>query len=113
MNEHLTITLTGRAPVRIRKADWPIVAKAAHWDGEIEAQANRHAQLIVRQHADGRAVVYGIYTTLWQGERDRRGGQLLQAGADLVSAIYAVAQAMEFDEDLAQRTIADLPAVEI
>ena len=61
MNEHLTITLTGRAPVRIRKADWPIVAKATAWNGEIEAQADRHSQLIVRQHADGRAVVYGVF----------------------------------------------------
>jgi hypothetical protein len=84
-NPHLTITLTGRNPVKIKKDDWPIIADAEdYWyDGQVEFQANRRkkCKLVVRQHADGRTLVYGIYTyqTNFQSERgyDVRGGELL------------------------------------
>ena len=84
-NEKLTITLTGRSPVKINKDEWPIVASAEdkQFDGQYEFQANRHAswKLLVRQHNDGRTIVYAIhsYSSQFQGEGGRglRGGELL------------------------------------
>ena len=83
--EKLTITLTGIPPVQITKADWPVLASAEHreWDNTYEFQANRKSswKLIVRQHEDGRTIVYGIYTyvTQWEKENshDVRGGEML------------------------------------
>lgn len=132
-NEKLTITLTGRPPVRITKDDWPIIASAsdkAH-DNEYEFQANRKAEwkLIVRQHADGRTIVYGIYTysTSYRGSHsaELRGGELLAADTDIPAAIAQVASALEVRMPegvrwgpgvfprLAHECTADLPAVEI
>lgn len=108
----LTITLTGRAPVRIRRADWPVIASAAYHDGADDSEANRRWRLTVRQHADGRVVVYGVYASSWQGERDCRGGELVAPGEDIAEAIYRVADHLGF-RWLADDAIADLPAEEI
>jgi hypothetical protein len=71
-----TITLTNRRPVRINEDNWPCIAEG-QWcdhDGQIRAQANREWNLwiCVRQHADGRALVYGAYeySTSFERERD-------------------------------------------
>lgn len=109
MNEKLTITLTDRAPVTIVKADWPIVATAKDWDNEHECQANRTWRLTVRQHADGRAIVYGVYDSAWQHERDLRAGQLCDADANLAAAIREVASDCGC-ERIVPACIADLPA---
>jgi hypothetical protein len=137
-NEKLTITLTGRPPVKITKDEWPVIASAdaKEYDNQYEFQANRTAawKLIVRQHEDGRAIVYAIhnYSSQYQGEsgRDVRGGELIDAGADLPKAIDRVAEVIEarmpVDDGsnghhwgqgvfprLAHECIADLPAVEL
>lgn len=112
-DEKLTITLTDRAPVTIVKDQWPVIASSTDYAGEVEAQASRTWRMTVRQHADGRAVVYGVYTTRWQGESGRRGGQLLASGADLIAAINAVAEDLGSPERVARTCIADLPAEEI
>ena len=111
-----TITLTGRAPVTIVEADWPIIAKADADDArqpELAVEANRKWQLRVRRHADGRTIVYGTYSTHYQGDRDRRAGSMLTAAlfeADIANAIVHVADALGGPERLAQDCIADLPA---
>lgn len=113
-NPKLTITLTRRAPVTVSKEEWPIIASAKDWDNQHECQANRTWKLTVRQHADGRALVYGVYTTQYQGEKDKRGGELLEgANPDIPAAIGRVADYLGFDCGLADRCIADLPAVEM
>jgi hypothetical protein len=142
-NPKLTITLTGRPPVKITKEDWPIIASAEDktWDNQYECQANRAAKwkLIVRQHNDGRTIVYAVhtYTSQWQGEdgRDVRGGEMLTvSGADaesvgdtdpIVAAIQRVAAEIEDRlEDagqwstgtfprLAHECVASLPAEEL
>ena len=135
-NPKLTITLTGRAPVKITKEDWPVIASGEDkwYDGQHECQANRTKswKLIVRQHADGRTLVYGIYasSSQWQGEASEnvRGGEMLTvegATADevgdtapIIAAIFRVADDMEKRSGakefarLAHECVADLPAVE-
>ena len=114
MGKMRTITLSDRAPIKIDEDAWPVIAAAKWHDGQVESQANRTASLRVRQHADGRAVVYGVYDSLWRGEEGMRPGVLLDAGADVVAAIRAVAAELgETGERLARECIADLPAEEI
>ena len=106
----LTITLTARAPVTIVKDDWPIIARASDHDGQVESQADRTWRLAVRQHDDGRAVVYGVHDTNWQSERCRRGGEMLAAGEDIPAAIARVAATVGAEE-IAAECVSDLPAV--
>ena len=113
-NEKLTITLTGRPPVKIAKDEWPIVASGDSWSGGgCEAQANRTYKIKVRQHADGRAIVYGVFNSQWQNEDDRRGGELLAAGEDIAAAIERVGDDCGITESAIRACIADLPAEEI
>lgn len=125
-----TITLTDRPPVKINEDKWPVIASAqdSEHDGKVECQANRKSSwwIKVRQHEDGRALVYAgySYSTNWQGTSGHahKHGALLPAAAtmqDIVSAINAVATDMgagEHDGDdasrwprLADECIADLP----
>jgi len=122
-----TITLTDRPPVTIKDEDWPVVAEASHksWDNTYEFQANRtwKGWLKVRQHEDGRALVYGRddYDTQFQGEDGHcyRGGELLDKGADIAAAIRRVADGLvarganDAMLQIAHECIADLPAVEL
>ena len=90
----LTITLTGRPPVTIIEGDWPIIASG--WDAESDAQANHRSEwsIRVRQHSDGRALVYATYsyTSDWQGARDysARRGVLLPTGSDAAAICTAI-----------------------
>lgn len=119
----LTITLTDRPPVRICTTDWPQIASYLDHDGAVECQANHQWWLRVRQHADGRTIVYGAYTGGPGGTRADfracRAGVLLQkrdmrmsCADDIICSIHAVAQTINCPE-IAQYVIADLPAVEI
>lgn len=111
--EKLTITLTDARPVTIVKADWPVVASAKDWDNQYESQANRTWKLFVRQHEDGRAIVYGVYDTSWGGEDSRRAGALVPADGDIIGAIKSVGEYLDFDRNLVDQCIADLPAEEL
>lgn len=106
-----TITLTNAAPVRISESLWPVVAVASDHDGQIEAQANRTWSLRVREHADGRRIVYGVHGTCFQNERDASGGEIVPAGGDVVAAIRRVNETIGGSDYLANSCIADLPAV--
>ncbi len=114
-SEHLTITLTGRPPVRVVKADWPIVAEDHRYGGATgEARADAdYWRLVFRQHADGRAIVYGIFSSQWANVRDVRGGELLGPNEDVPASIYRVAADLGFDAELAEGCIHDLPAEEL
>ena len=130
-----TITLTDRPPVTIREDDWPIIAssQSKEFDNQYEFQANCTSKwhFAVRQHDDGRAIVYATYSysSTYQNARNyrARAGVLLAADATknngLVDAIRAVsatianAEHVGTDADrwptLRDECIADLPAVEI
>jgi len=128
-----TIALTDRPPVRIREDAWPVIAHGRYrnHDNQYEFQANRRwrADVRVRQHADGRAIVYGVYEyeTAYQGERgfNARVGELVAPGGDLVEAIRRVGASIGEAADVAGRDyrahideavrgcIADLPAEDL
>jgi len=127
--KYRTITLTDRQPVKIREDEWPILAKGSYatWDGQYECQATqtRRIHITVRQHADGRAIVYGRYdyTTRWQGAKGVRHnvGHLCDrpiSTAELVKAIQdvgreladRVGEDMPDIRDVANECIAGLPA---
>lgn len=59
------IRLSGRRPVTVDTDDWPRTANGHgnEYDGETAAQSVRTRTwwVSVRQHADGRALVYGVY----------------------------------------------------
>lgn len=119
-----TITLTDRAPVTIVEAEWPEIASGRYQtptsiisggDGTVTTIAIR-----VRQHADGRAIVYGTdHRTGADGYTSRAGQYLVFGGGDLIAdAIHAVGQDLctQAGSDCAdiQRAVraclADLPA---
>ncbi|MDQ3170807.1 MAG: hypothetical protein M3Q55_11770 [Acidobacteriota bacterium] len=54
----ISFPLSDRRPISIVEADWPIVARADWHSGEHECQANEVAHVEVREHADGRRVVF-------------------------------------------------------
>lgn len=131
MSKTRTITLTDRPPVTIDEDKWPLIASVSdkEYDNQYEFQANRISKwfFAVRQHDDGRVIVYATYSydTAWQGARcyAAKHGDLLPAGTDsagIVASINDVARRMEAAEcngedsgrwaTLAADCIADLPA---
>jgi hypothetical protein len=113
-----TITLTDRRPIRIADEEWPeivaVTGTSADEDPNLaravqtlnDRMADRYA-LRVRQHADGRAVVYLVVSAAVGP--DYRAGKLLEAGADLVAAIHRVADG-HVPAALVRQANADLPA---
>jgi hypothetical protein len=120
-----TITLTDRPPVRIREDEWPLIAKGtgdSYGSGDYSRYQQALAQgecdryrLTVRQHADGRAIVYGVFdaATAWTGSEDVSGGELLPPRADIAAAIRRVGAYCQLPDSIIRECTADLPAVEI
>jgi len=134
MAEKRTITLSDRPPVTVNEEDWGFIAvvRDSEHDGQVEYQANSKSKwfLGVRQHDDGRTIVYATYyySTNWQNARDfsAKHGVMLPKDCttdDICKAIKEVANRMESceaaDEDnkrwssLADACIADMPAEEL
>lgn len=123
------IILSERRPVTITLEDWPRIAHASRfWGGSGHAcQANETGHIIVRQHDDGRTLVYCSRDSgpggMPAGYRGSEGGYLLEYDAELphagpeeqdriVRAIRRCAGIIDAPE-LADECIADLPAEEI
>jgi len=124
-----TITLSDRPPVKITDDDWPVIAWAtgdSYGDGDcarrsqalLQGECDRYA-LRVRRHADGRAIVYAIVdaaASAWHepaGGHDWRGGELVDAGADLAAVIRRVGESGGIPDHVIREAIADLPAEEL
>lgn len=124
-----TITLTDRRPVKIEDEHWPIVAKgtgdtySGHDYGRYQqalaqGECDRYA-VRVRQHADGRALVYAVVDAAdvaWHapaGGIDHRGGVLLEPGADIPAAVLAVCERAGIPRHVADECIAELPAEDL
>lgn len=124
-----TITLTNQPPVRIREEEWPAIAGGSfNWfDNQYEFQANRKCDIFVRvrQHADGRTLVYAgyDYSSAYQNERNAkyRTGELLASGEAMIPALHRVMdelaeRAGEREKeirDCLNECIADLPAQDL
>jgi hypothetical protein len=97
----LTIILTGQPSIRIDDAHWPRIATT-------ELEAGLYVlQLNVRQHADGRRIVYATLTGKpgYAVANERHGaGIVLEPRADILIAIRQVAQdiAQDFDDKVAR-----------
>lgn len=140
-----TITLTGRPPVKIREDQWPEIASANDDTDESPGRTKRSEEvdeysIRVRQHADGRVLVYAVLDAAiaaWRqpaGGKSRRGGELLdaesvrarrlaQAGpsgepvqiisTEIVAAIRRVGEDCQIPDSVIRACIADLPAEEL
>lgn len=120
-----TITLTDRRPVTIRESEWPELASATgdSFRGDVGRYQQARARgeidtysLRVRQHADGRAIVYGVLDAAiaaWRqpaGGEDHRGGELLDGGSDLAAALRRVGESCRLPDSVIRDAVADLPA---
>ena len=122
--DKITIRLSDRSPVCLVEAAWPKVAYGEDYSGQYDFQSFDGVCIAVRQHADGRTIVYGRAGD-WEGggrlERENRSaGFLLAKGDDVVRAIRRVAGILEgtafigaMAHAAARRCIADLPAEEV
>jgi len=115
-----TITLSQQAPVAINDETWPLIAEGRYArdtrNGTPLPQYEYDSHSIrVRQHADGRAIVYGILrgATAWTGTEGVKAGELLEAGEDIVHFIRQVGAYCGLSEHAISACIADLPAVEL
>jgi hypothetical protein len=118
----LKITMSERRPLSIVEDEWPLIACADWHDGAVQSQANHVRTIRVRQHADGRRLVYGWLRAgnggVYAGWRGAEGGLLVQPFAcvpndtETVRAIRRVAGIIE-DDKLGDQCIADLPAESI
>lgn len=115
-----TITLTDRAPIRIAEDRWPLIASGTgrsrvNYGAPIPDYETDGYSLRVRQHADGRAIVYGVLdaSTAWTGTEDRAGGELLAADDDVPAAIRRVGEYCELPDAIIRECIADLPPLDI
>lgn len=112
-----TITLTDRPPVTIREDQWPIIATGDWGDSSngIRSQSNREATVRVREHEDGRRIVYGVSSSQWQGESGSKAGMLIPAvdgKPDTDATIRAIHDVTDMigHPALSAECIADLPA---
>jgi len=125
MNETTTttkkikISMSERRPVEIVAEEWPVIAKAVDHDGKVECQANNVWAIKVREHKDGRRLVYGWHEAGGGGQyaefRPTYGGFLLdssQGEEETVRSIRRVAGMIK-REDMGSQCVAALPAEEI
>jgi hypothetical protein len=125
MGKTRTITLTGRRPVTIDEAEWPLIARASgdDYDGNDPAkhqQASDQGELDeyalrVRQHEDGRAIVYGTYTEGWNSRHDglTHAGYVIAPGTIPLTVEDAIQQAgmdLGVPAQIVADCIADMPA---
>lgn len=135
MSKKITIALSERAPITIVAEDWPLIAESISWNGEHRFQSFDEHWIRVREHKDGRRIVYG-YSGNGQGG-GRPGRRTIQAGYliastrertapedsgwasdnwpdsdETIRAIRRVAGAIG-DNQMADEVIADLPAEEL
>lgn len=130
----IKITLSERRPVTIAPEEWPVIAEATHHDGAVRSQANTEWAIKVREHRDGRRIVYGYVQAGGGGKpagwRETRAGYIVDAisrdsmrqpdaggalvstypdDAETIRAIRRVAGVIDRD-DLGAECIGELPA---
>lgn len=122
MTTKTQIAMTGRRPVSIDKEDWPLVSKAEWHNGQYDFQANEIRRVVVREHADGRRLVYGLHDSGPGGTnigfRSKHAGFLVEANCNSVdeqSTVHAIRKVADIigDERLGEECISGLPSEDI
>lgn len=128
----ITIKMSETTPVSVDPAQWPIIAEVDTCDSAIACQANTEWAIKVREHDDGRRLVYGWECSgnggQYAGYRGKDAGYLIEAAsvqgdgpragkrypddAATIRAIRRVAGVIG-DEQLGAECIGELPAQEI
>lgn len=129
----IAVTMSERAPLKLDPDLWPEIASAERHDGAVEVQANTKWYIRVREHQDGRRVVYGGKVAgnggQYAGFRELRGGYLVEPGEafrdvgdgplgkvpdeqETIRAIRRVAGIIG-DDQMGADCIGDLPAEEL
>ena len=133
----IAVTMSERSPLKLDPELWPRIARVERHDGAVACQANTEWYICVREHADGRRVVYGGKIAgnggQYAGFREQRGGYLVDNVRDesrprdiegegisymhpdedeTIRAIRRVAGIID-DDQLGAECIADLPAEEL
>lgn len=107
-----TITLTDAPPVRIKEDNWPVIAQAS--GAGVDDLPTTKNNLVVRQHADGRVIVYAVRQC---GDEYDRAGYVLDDTSTMVEElpphIHRVGEQANVPIDIARRCIADLPPVDL
>lgn len=113
-NDSLTVTMTGRRPVKINKNEWEVILFHKGWEGEFECQAFRNWWLRIRKKkGENILLVSAGYDTQWQGEKDRRAGVITNESSNLEQTIEEVCREIGVRETFVQECIDKLPAEEI
>jgi hypothetical protein len=123
------IVLSGGHPVGVSPRDWPIISDSTrllYMDiDEHQAEEIGHERLAVRQHRDGRCLVYGFtrYEAFegcqapeWLASLNiynLRGGRLLPSDSDPIDAIRDVGIALRLDDHTIRACINGLPAQDL
>jgi hypothetical protein len=119
----IRIPMSEQRPVTIDPEAWPVIASATDHDGQVKCQANNEWRIKVRQHSDGRRIVYGSHDAGNGGQhigfRPTYGGFLVDARAkerevddETIRAIRRVAGLID-RTDLGEDCIQDMPAAEL
>ena len=124
MADKITIQLSNRRPISIDPDVWPVIASARgnDYDGPPEKRYQADDQdevtywrLTVREHGDGRAIVYGEVRNGEDG--DWAGGVFLDISgdnhADIEGTIRQVGEWGHVPERLIRACLAALPAEEL
>jgi hypothetical protein len=80
---HLHIAVSGLLLVRIQTERWPVIAHTQCSNAAFKIQEGHLGHLAVRQHSDGRTLVYGVLEICTPEKHNRQAGRLLPAGADV------------------------------
>jgi hypothetical protein len=115
----IKIPMSERRPLNISETDWPLIASAEEHDGQVECEANHKWAIRVREHADGRRLVYGWLRSgpggVHAGWRGSEGGFLVPPLGHVpdddgtIRAIRRMGGIVD-DDKLADECIADMPA---
>lgn len=54
------IHLTDAPPISVDEDEWPVIARSIYFDGMTAKSSQSRSWARVRQHADGRRIVYGL-----------------------------------------------------
>lgn len=93
MPDTISVNLTGRAPMRIVKKEWPVVAHSSHFRGTGPEDRSDEWTLLVRRNADGRMLVTGYHAARRPRETRASGGILLDylaSHAELLEAVRKI-----------------------